>query len=156
MNKIWVATLTFILSCPAILMGQPHCARELTKETQSWLQRLYQAAKEHKPYYSQFDQYPARNQRTLQSTYARKTGVDLFIYGLDFYYASGTWFTPSYKEKCRNNLVAIVKEAWHKHKAIPCFSWHLEIHTFQQDSTTIWVAVTGIVWTDILHRIAMW
>ena len=49
MNKIWVATLTFILSCPAILMGQPHCARELTKETHSWLQRLYLAAKERKP-----------------------------------------------------------------------------------------------------------
>lgn len=130
MNKIGIrigtVILTFLLSYPLMSMAQPHCVRKLTKETQSWLQRLYQAAKEHKPYYSQFDQYPARNQRTLQSTYARKTGVDLFIYGLDFYYASGTWFTPSYKEKCRNNLVAIVKEAWHKHKAIPCFSWHLE------------------------------
>lgn len=130
MNKIGIrigtVILTFLLSYPLMSMAQPHCVRKLTKETQSWLQRLYQAAKEHKPYYSQFDQYPARNQRTLQSTYARKTGVDLFIYGLDFYYASGTWFTSSYKEKCRNNLVAIVKEAWHKHKAIPCFSWHLE------------------------------
>lgn len=124
--RIWAVTLTFILSYPMVLMAQSHCVRELTQETQLWLQCLYQAAKENKPYYSQFDQYPVRKQHTLQSTYVRKTGVDLLVYGLDFYCASGTWFTPSYKEKCRSNLVAIVKEAWRKHKAIPCFSWHLE------------------------------
>ena len=130
MNKkgvwIWAVTLIFMLSYPVMLMGQPHCARELTQETQLWLQCLYQVAKENRPYYSQFDQYPARNQYTLQSVYVQKTGVDLFVYGLDFYYASGTWFAPSYKKKCRSNLIAIVKEAWCKHKAIPCFSWHLE------------------------------
>ena len=123
--RIEIITLTILLY-PLMLVAQPHCARDLTEETQSWLQRLYHAAKENKPYYSQFDQYPARNQHTLQSAYTQKTSVDLFVYGLDFYYASGTWFTSSYKKKCRSNLIAIVKEAWRKHKAIPCFSWHLE------------------------------
>lgn len=54
MNKIGIrigtVILTFLLSYPLMSMAQPHCVRKLTKETQSWLQRLYQAAKEHKPY----------------------------------------------------------------------------------------------------------
>lgn len=131
-KSIRIGIIIFLFSYPLMLVAQPHCARKLTEETQSWLQRLYQAVKEKQPYYSQFDQYPARKQHTLQSAYTQKTGEDLFVYGLDFYYASGTWFTSSYKEKCRNNLVVIVKEAWRKHKAIPCFSWHLEnpyVHT---------------------------
>ena len=128
MNKqsIWAVAFVVVFLCHTTLIAQPHCARKLTPETQMWLQRLYEAAKEDKPYYSQFDQYPARSQHTLQSTYTQKTGVDLLVYGLDFYYASGTWFTPAYKEKCRSNLIAIVKEAWREYKAIPCFSWHLE------------------------------
>lgn len=88
MNKksIWIWAVAFIVvfSCHATLMAQPHCARKLTSEAQMWLQRLYEAAEENKPYYSQFDQYPARSQHTLQSTYTRKTGVDLLVYGLDF------------------------------------------------------------------------
>lgn len=128
MNKksVWIAAFAVVFSFHAVLMAQPHCVRKLTSETEMWLLHLYEAAKENKPYYSQFDQYPVRNQRTLQSAYTRKTGVELLVYGLDFYYASGTWFTSAYKEKCRNNLIAIVKEAWHKYEAIPCFSWHLE------------------------------
>lgn len=124
--RIWAVILTLIFSCHTTLRAQPHCTRKLTKETQIWLEYLYDAGQNSKPYYSQFDQYPARRQSALKSNYISKTGVNLLVYGLDFYYASGTWFTQDYKEKCRSNLIAIVKEAWRKYKAIPCFSWHLE------------------------------
>lgn len=117
-----VGILMFVSS----LSQQPYCARSLTPEAEMWLLRFDSAASEHKPYYSQFDQYPARTRGTLESDYANKTGVDLNVYGLDFYYAAGTWFTPVYREKCRRNLISIVKAAWRKHRAIPCFSWHLE------------------------------
>ncbi len=122
--RIWVFVFLFIF--PATLTAQPHCARKLTKEAQLWLGLLAEAAKDGRPYYSQFDQFPPRKQNTLSSTYVQKTGVNILVYGLDFYYASGTWFRQEYKKKCRQNLIAIVKQAWNKYKAIPCFSWHLE------------------------------
>lgn len=124
--RICAMILTLIFFCHSVLRSQPRCTRKLTKETQIWLQHLYDAARGCKPYYSQFDQYPARRDSTLKSNYVNKTDVNLLVYGLDFYYASGTWFTSEYKNKCRRNLIAIVKEAWRKYKAIPCFSWHLE------------------------------
>lgn len=122
----WIILGIIYLLLNPSLIAQPHCARELTKETQTWFCHLAQAAKEGIPYYSQFDQYPARNQNTLKSDYEKKTGVNLLVYGLDFYYASGSWFPSEYKKRCRKNIISIVKNAWSKYKAIPCFSWHLE------------------------------
>lgn len=58
--------------------------------------------------------------------YTEKTGVELMIYGLDFYYATGTWFPSEMKRQNRTNIIAIVRKAWEKYRAIPCFSWHLE------------------------------
>lgn len=126
MGRVMVILLVCSLLDGMNAVAQVNCARKLTKETKMWLNRFASAAEDGTPYYSQFDQYSARTQGTLASTYAEKTGVDLQVYSLDFYYASGTWFTTAYKTRCRNNLIAIVKEAWRKHKAIPCFSWHLE------------------------------
>lgn len=125
-KRFYILFIGCLLLTTATICAQPHNRQALTEETEAWLKRFVDAAKEGKPYYSQFDQYPARKQNSLNSTYAEKTGVDLLVYGLDFYYASGTWFTPIYKEKCRKNLISIVKQAWKEHRAIPCFSWHLE------------------------------
>ena len=130
MNKTMQKRIGFsmigILIFVSSLSSQPYCARNLIPEAKMWLLRFDSAANERKPYYSQFDQYPARTRGTLDSKYVNKTGVNLKVYGLDFYYATGTWFTPEYREKCRRNLIAIVKAAWRKYQAIPCFSWHLE------------------------------
>jgi len=87
---------------------------------------LTKASNENKIYYSQFDWYSPRTSSSLQSVCKQKSNIDLLVYGVDFYYASGTWFTPSSIDKNKKNLLTIVKEMWHQHHAIPCFSWHLE------------------------------
>lgn len=124
--KKWTILGVIYLLFNQILIAQSYDSHKLTNETQIWLSNLAKAAEEGTPYYSQFDQYPARNQSTLQSNYSKKTGVNLLIYGVDFYYASGSWFPTEYIKQCRRNLISIVKTAWREHKAIPCFSWHLE------------------------------
>lgn len=100
--------------------------KNLTKETNEWLNRLKNAGKEGRPYYSQFDEYRARNTGELKSSYQAKTGVTLQVNGHDLYYASGTWFTKKSVVTSRANLISIVKAAWKEYGALPCFSWHLE------------------------------
>ncbi len=106
--------------------AQPTTCRKLTDETKEWYERLWNAGRLKQPYYSQFDEYPVRKTNELNSKYKEKTNYDVCVYGLDFYYASGTWFPKTMTERNRRNMIRVVKEAWTKHKAIPCFSWHLE------------------------------
>lgn len=96
------------------------------KDAHSVRNLFIKASNENKTYYSQFDWYSPRTSASLQSACKQKSNIDLLVYGVDFYYASGTWFTPSSIEKNKKNLVTIVKEMWEQHHAIPCFSWHLE------------------------------
>lgn len=79
-----------------------------------------------KTYFSQFDYYPPRKADKMNSRYVDELGIHPLIYGLDFYYASGTWFPRERISVVRENLISIVKKAWKQNKAIPCFSWHLE------------------------------
>lgn len=88
---------------------------------------LIKAQDEGKSYFSQFHVYDARSKDgVFTSKYKRSTGEDLLVYGLDFYYASGTYFDAEYKSTNRKNIVSIVKKMWRENKAIPSFSWHLE------------------------------
>lgn len=96
------------------------------KDANSVRALLIKASNERKIYYSQFDWYPPRASSSIQSDCKQKTNIDLLIYGVDFYYASGTWFTRSSIEKNKKNLITIIKDMWNQHHAIPCFSWHLE------------------------------
>lgn len=90
------------------------------------MEELLKARNEGKVYYSQFDYYAPRDNKLVNSTAKEKLGKDLMMYGLDFYYASGTWLTRKSIFSSRKNLVYIVKTMWKKHKAVPVFSWHLE------------------------------
>lgn len=88
---------------------------------------LLMAPKEKKTYFSQFHVYDARSEKNhFSSRFRDKTGEDLLIYGLDFYYASGTYFDSAYKVENRRRIVEIVKKMWKENRAIPSFSWHLE------------------------------
>lgn len=88
---------------------------------------LIKAQNEGKSYFSQFHVYDARSKDDVYtSKYKRSTGEDLLVYGLDFYYASGTYFDTEYKSANRRNIVSIVKKMWRENRAIPSFSWHLE------------------------------
>lgn len=88
---------------------------------------LQKAQNEGKSYFSQFHVYDARSEGNIYSSKFRNvTNEDLYIYGLDFYYASGTYFDSVYKAKNRQNIVKIVKKMWNENRAIPSFSWHLE------------------------------
>lgn len=88
---------------------------------------LLRAQKEGKTYFSQFHVYDARSDKNhFSSRFRDKTGEDLLIYGLDFYYASGTYFDSTYKAENRRRIVEIVKKMWKENRAIPSFSWHLE------------------------------
>lgn len=78
-------------------------------------------------YFSQYHLYDARSKGDIYSSkFKKRTGEDLFIYGLDFYYATGTYYDSEYKATNRKNIISIVKKMWRENKAIPSFSWHLE------------------------------
>lgn len=127
MRELYLIILMATLFLSQIsVKAQTYNHRKLTDETELWFESLSDAAANGQPYYSQFDQYPVRIQDSLTSSYTHKLGVELYVYGVDFYYASGTWFSPEYKERCRKNLISVVKNAWRRNRAIPCFSWHLE------------------------------
>lgn len=87
---------------------------------------LRKAMTESKTYYSQFDWFSPRKNDDLKSIYSEISGVQPLIYGVDFYYASGSFFPKSYINDNKGNLISIVKKAWQKYRAIPLFSWHLE------------------------------
>ncbi len=88
---------------------------------------LLKAQEEKKTYFSQFHLYDVRNDKNIYtSKYKDRTNEELFVYGLDFYYASGTYFDSTYKAINRKNIINVVKEKWKENKAIPSFSWHLE------------------------------
>ena len=88
--------------------------------------QLVDAAHQGKTYYSQYDIYNPRKSGEIVSDYTRILTVKPYIYGMDFYYASGTWQMQSSVIKSMANLIKIVKDAWRENKAIPSFSWHLE------------------------------
>lgn len=77
-------------------------------------------------YFSQFHLWDVRADNIHTSQYHKKTGEVLYIYSLDFYYATGSYFADDYQEKCRKNIVEVVKKQWRENRAIPSFSWHLE------------------------------
>ncbi len=119
MRKIIVLIFSFLL-----LLSCVSCAQTRRDEL---LTDLLNAQKHGKVYYSQFDYYAPRDNKKLANSAARqKLGVDIKMYGVDFYYASGTWFTPSSINNCRTNLVYIIRKMWKEHKAVPNFTWHLE------------------------------
>lgn len=88
---------------------------------------LIKAQNEKMSFFSQFHIYDARSKGDIYSSKFRNvTNEDLYFYGLDFYYASGTYFDSVYKAKNRENIVKIVKKMWNENRAVPSFSWHLE------------------------------
>lgn len=87
---------------------------------------LHWAMENNKCYYANFSFYEPRTSGSLNQHARARLGINPKIYGLDFYYASGTWFEKDYIASNQANLIAIVKEAWRTQKSIPSFSWHLE------------------------------
>lgn len=77
-------------------------------------------------YISQFHLWDVRSKNIHSSKFHVHTGEVLYIYSLDFYYATGSYFADDYQEKCKKNIIEVVKKQWRENKAIPCFSWHLE------------------------------
>lgn len=87
---------------------------------------LFLAQSKGKTYFCQLDLYNIKGKEIFSSKFKKQTGESLYIYALDFYHATGTYFRPSYKSKMRNNIIAVVKKQWREDRAIPSFSWHLE------------------------------
>lgn len=77
-------------------------------------------------YYSQFNYYDPRKKDFFNSPYRKLLQCEPHIYGVDFLFASGTWFDQRDVKKARKNLVEIVKKSWRERRAIASFSWHLE------------------------------
>jgi len=77
-------------------------------------------------YFSQYGIYEPRKSGSLKSSLQSKLGIRPYIYGVDFFYASGSWFTVISIAKAKKNLINIVQTSWREYRAIPCFSWHLE------------------------------
>lgn len=96
-----------------------HDAASIKKE-------LIQSALQGKTYYSQFNFYDPRKSGELKSVYENVLRCRPQIYGMDFYYASGTWYKSKDIRKTRENLIKIVRETWRERRAIASFSWHLE------------------------------
>lgn len=87
--------------------------------------QLASAQKKHKVYFSQFNLYDPRIYPN-QTKFTEVTNESPYIYGIDFFDASGTYWGEEYKTRNRKNIVTIVKQQWKDNKAIPSFSWHLE------------------------------
>lgn len=87
---------------------------------------LIQASLQGKTYYSQFNFYDPRKSGKLNSPYRRVLQCQPIIYGVDFYYASGTWFSKTDRDNARRNLIQIVKDTWRERRAVASFSWHLD------------------------------
>lgn len=87
---------------------------------------MLKAQDEGMTYFSQFHLWDVRAKNIHTSQYHAKTGEVLYVYALDFYYASGTYFADDMQTKYRQNIIEVVKKQWRENKAIPSFSWHLE------------------------------
>jgi len=96
-----------------------HDAASIKKE-------LIQAALQGKTYYSQFNFYDPRKSGELKSVYENVLQCQPIIYGVDFYYASGTWYSQIDRDNARRNLIQIVKDTWRERRAVASFSWHLD------------------------------
>lgn len=105
------------------------------RDAKSLRQKLTEVAAKSKTYYSQFDWFAPRQNNSLNTVYYKEMNVQPFIYGVDFYYASGTYFTKLYIQENKKNLISLVKNAWREYKAIPLFSWHLENPYVKSDFT---------------------
>lgn len=115
-----VCVVLFFLTTAVVSFAQTwHDAASIKKE-------LIQASLQGKTYYSQFNFYDPRKSGELKSVYENVLRCRPQIYGVDFYYASGTWYKSKDIRKTRENLIKIVKETWREHRAIASFSWHLE------------------------------
>ena len=101
---MWKLIIVILLFCPTILRGQ-----QINWKTISDIQKTIKSETiNNKVFYSQFDWYSPREGGSLQSRYFDYTKKKPLIYGVDFYYATGTWFTDQSKILCRNNLISII------------------------------------------------
>lgn len=96
------------------------------KDAASVKESLHIAQDSGKSYFSQFHVYDVRGNDIHSSKYRQKTGEVPYIYALDFYYASGTYFSAEYRRKHKAAIIEVVKKQWRENKSIPSFSWHLE------------------------------
>lgn len=99
------------------------------------------AAANEKCYHSHFHFYEPRIGKEGSISELMNQGARLnlqhnpAINGLDFFYASGTWFEKDYISQNRANMLKIAKEAWRTQKTVPSFSWHLENPYVSSDFT---------------------
>ena len=89
-------------------------------------EELIRTADNGKSYYSQYNYYDPRKSGYFNSPYKKLLKCEPQIYGVDFFYASGTWQSPKGVRDARENLIRIVRDTWRERRAIACFSWHLE------------------------------
>lgn len=120
MKKCLILFLLMLISCSSFAQWNNW------KSAKSVRKSINKAQNEGKSYFSQFHVYDVRGKDISTSDFRKQTDEVLYIYALDFYYASGTYFGDEYKAKHRKNIVELVKRQWRDNKAIPSFSWHLE------------------------------
>lgn len=119
-------------TCRSILLALCCLIASVASMAQNWSdavtvrKELIKASNNGRTYYSQYNFYNPRKSGSLDSSYGRVLQCQPKIYGVDFYYASGTWFKPKRVQETRENLIRIVKDTWRGRRAIACFSWHLE------------------------------
>ena len=119
-------------TCRSILLALCCLMTSVTSMAQHWSdaasvkKELMRAAKNGQTYYSQYNFYNPRKDGILHSVYGRVLQCQPQIYGVDFHYASGTWFRPKMIQNAKENLIKIVKDSWRERRAIASFSWHLE------------------------------
>lgn len=119
-------------TCRSILLALCCLITSVTSLAQHWSdaasvkKELIRAAQSGQSYYSQYNFYNPRKSGSLNSTYGQVLQCLPLIYGVDFYYASGTWHKSKGIRDARENLIKIVKDTWRERRALACFSWHLE------------------------------
>ena len=89
-------------------------------------EELIRTAYNGKAFFSQFNYYDPKKRDIFNSPYKKLLRCEPQIYGVDFFYASGTWQSPKGVRDARENLIRIVRDTWRERRAIASFSWHLE------------------------------
>lgn len=122
MKKTVVIILALML--PLFLAARPEKKWNNWTDRQSVLDNIENASKEGRTYFSMFKFYNYTKTDDIEKSKARDFGHP-FMYGIDFYQATGDYLPKEMTETQYHNISVTVKDAWKNNKAIPLVSWHL-------------------------------
>lgn len=119
----------YILICILMLGSGVLCARAASKwnnwsDKETLLANLNRAADKGRTYFSMFKFYDYTRTDDINDSRAKYLDHP-FMYGIDFYQATGDYLPKEMTSAQYHNIAVMVKAAWKNNRAVPLVSWHL-------------------------------